>query len=310
MKFGIFDAHADTVSKIYETNQNLKENSCHTDFERMKQYPKYTQVFAAFVDRKAISESPKAYTEKLILKYKDEIHKCGILGIESTEDLGKNTYSSILSIEGGEALGGEIQNIDYFYNLGVRILTLTWNYDNELCGGIGDYSGKGLSEFGRNVVKRMNEIGMIVDVSHISEKGFWNVAKCSEKPFIASHSNVRKICSHSRNLTDEQIKEIIRQNGVIGVNFYPVFLSEDGRCGFEKIIEHIEYILNLGGENNVGIGSDFDGVDSLPDGITGVEDMSRLVDLMEKRGYKDKLISKILYENFNRVLLLNTSKNI
>ena len=244
MKYGIFDAHCDTISKIYETNQGLLENNCHIDFNRMSEYEEYTQVFAAFVDRKSILESPKTYVEKLIIKYKEETEKCGIANIRKKTDIGKHKYSSILAIEGGEALEGKLENLDYFYNLGVRLLTLTWNYDNELCGGIGDSSGSGLTGFGKAVIRKMNEIGMIVDVSHISDKGFWDVAEFCKKPFIASHSNVKTLCAHKRNLTDEQIREIIRLNGVIGINFYPVFLSDEGKCEADKVFEHIEYILN------------------------------------------------------------------
>ena len=305
MKYGIFDAHSDTVSKIYETNQSLCENKCHIDFKRMKEYKEYTQIFAAFVDRKSISVSPKSYVEKLIFKYRKETEKCGISNVLRSADIGKFKYSSILAIEGGEALEGTLENLDYFYNLGVRILTLTWNYDNELCGGIGDISGGGLTDFGRAVVRKMSENGMVVDVSHISEKGFWDVAECCDKPFIASHSNVKKLCSHKRNLSDEQIREIIRINGVIGINFYPEFLSDTSECGVEKIIEHIEYILNLGGENNVGMGSDFDGVDSLPKGMTGIESVSKLVEIMKKRKYGEELIEKILCGNFMRVIKEN-----
>ena len=305
MKYGIFDAHCDTISKIYETNQGLSENNCHIDFKRMSEYEKYTQVFAAFVDRKSILESPKVYDEKLITKYKEETEKCGIINIQRKTDIGKHKYSSILAIEGGEALEGELENLGYFYNLGVRILHLTWNYDNELCGGIGDASGKGLTDFGKAVIRKMNEIGMLVDVSHISDKGFWDVAEFCKKPFIASHSNVKTLCAHKRNLTDEQIREIIRLNGVIGINFYPVFLSDEGKCEADKVFEHIEYILNLGGENNIGIGSDFDGIDSLPNGITGIENMENLVEAMERRGYKEEVIEKILCGNFKRILKEN-----
>lgn len=302
MKYKVFDAHTDTVSKMYETNQGFNMNDCHTDYERMKEYEGYTQIFATFMDKEVIFENPKIYTEKLIDKYKEEIDNCNLHRIEFREDLDKKPYSAILAIEGGEALVGEIENLDYFYNKGVRILTVTWNHDNELCGGIGGVSEGGLTEFGKAVLKRMNRIGMTVDVSHISEKGFWDIVKVCEKPFIASHSNVKTLCGHKRNLTDEQIKAIIDTNGVIGVNFYPVFLTDEKECRKEKILEHIEYILNLGGENNVGIGSDFDGIDCMPMGMTGIENVAEIVEMMERRGYGGKLIRKILSENFMRVM--------
>ncbi len=301
MGYRIFDAHADTMSKLYENCESIKRNNCHIDFERMKKFEGYTQVFAAFVDKKAIKETPKEYAKKLIEKYKNETASCRIFHIETADDLGKEGVSSILSIEGGEAIEGNLDNLYNFFNMGVRIMTLTWNYDNEISGGIGE-NETGLTPFGKSAVKEMNELGMAVDVSHISEKGFWDVYNISEKPFIASHSNVKKLCNHQRNLSDEQIKAIIDCDGVIGVNFYPLFLDNSGKCTMEKILEHIEYILEMGGENNIGIGSDFDGIEYLPEEMTGIDDIEKLISLMKKRNYGEKIINKLLFDNFSRVL--------
>ena len=305
MRYKLFDGHTDTVSKMFATNQEFWENDCQTDYNRMLKYEEYIQVFATFVDKEIISENPKTYTEKLISKYKEETDKCNLSRIEFKEDIGKNPYSSILAIEGGEALVGNIEYLGRFYSQGVRIMNITWNHDNELCGGIGGVSGNGLTDFGKYVIREMNSIGITADVSHISEKGFWDLVEICKSPFIASHSNAKALCGHKRNLSDEQIKAIIRTNGVIGVNFYPLFLNGEEKCGVEKILENIEYILNLGGENNVGIGSDFDGVDYLPQGINGIESMETLIGMMEKRGYGAKLINKILSENFMRIMKEN-----
>ncbi len=302
MGYKIFDAHADTMSKLYESGENFLKNTCHIDFDRMKKYDGYTQVFAAFVDKKATSEKPNLYIKKVIERYKKEVFKSDVCHCETFNQLNNSKFSSILSIEGGEALDGSIDNLYEFYQLGVRIMTLTWNYRNEICDGIGEGDGKGLTAFGKTVVQQMNKLGMVIDVSHISQKGFWDVLNCSQKPFIASHSCVMKLCNHPRNLTDEQIKAIIEADGVIGVNFYPLFLDESGKCKMEKILEHIEYIIELGGENNIGIGSDFDGIEYLPDGMTGIENIGLLISLMEERKYGEKIINKILFENFLRVL--------
>ncbi len=301
MGYRIFDAHADTMSKLYENSGNIKRNNCHIDIERMKKFEGYTQVFAAFVDKKAIKETPKEYVKKIIEKYKNETDSCGISHIQIAKDLGRAGFSSILSIEGGEAIEGKLDNLYEFFDLGVRIMTLTWNYDNEISGGIGE-NEKGVTPFGKTTIKEMNKLGMAIDVSHISEKGFWDVFDISEKPFIASHSNTKKLCGHPRNLSDEQIKAIIKSGGVIGINFYPLFLDDSGKCTMEKILEHIEYILEMGGENNIGIGSDFDGIEYLPEGMTGIEDIEKLISLMEKRNYGKEIINKLLFENFSRVL--------
>ena len=143
---------------------------------------------------------------------------------------------------------------------------------------------------------------MAIDVSHLSEKGFWDVCEHSNKPFIASHSNAKAICKNKRNLSDEQIREIIRLGGCIGINFYPVFLTDNTYCGVCDIIKHIEHILSLGGENNLGFGSDFDGIDILPDGISGVEDYEKLINELLKLGYKESFVKKICSENFLNVL--------
>lgn len=300
MKIRCFDAHTDTLSRICENGQNFAKNSFHTDFERMKKYLNYTQIFAAFADKRKFVKSYYSYIMKQLDKFDDEMGKCGISRIRRAVDVGKEKYSALLALEGGEVLCGQLQRLDLLYDRGVRLLTLTWNYDNELCGGADGQGNIGLTKFGKSVVRRMNEIGMMVDVSHISQAGFYDVADFCDKPFIASHSNVRKLCNHRRNLTDGQIKTVIEHNGVIGINFYPIFLDESGKCSVEKILEHIEYIINLGGENNVGIGTDFDGIDCLPLGVTGIESIKMIFELMKKRGYSEEIIDKIMYKNFER----------
>ncbi len=295
MNYAVFDAHCDTVSEIFLQKNNFDKNNLHIDFERMKKYPRYVQIFAAFIDKKAVSLSPKAYIKGLIDVYNKEIKP-------KTAD---SRYTSILAIEGGEAIEGSLENLEEFYTDGVRAMTLTWNYRNEICDGITEAEGRGLTSFGKTVVKKMNTLGMVIDVSHLSDKGFYDVAELSDKPFIASHSNCRSLCSHKRNLTDEQIKEIIRLNGVIGMNFYPVFLDNSGKCSAERIVDHMEHILDLGGENNLGLGSDFDGIEYLPDDMTGIESMESLISLMKDRGFGENIIEKILFGNFMRVFKVN-----
>lgn len=305
MDYPFFDAHCDTMSEIFRNNGNFKNNSLHIDFERMQRYPRYIQVFAAFVDKKKITVSPKEHIKKIIDTYKRETDNVGICRCKSAEQLENSKYSAILAIEGGEAIEGNLENLEKFYESGVRIMTLTWNYRNEIADGITEKEGRGLTAFGKRTMEKMNELGMIADVSHLCERGFWDVAALSKKPFIVSHSNVKALCSHERNLSDEQIKEVIKSGGVIGMNFYPLFLDDTGKCTMERIVDHMEYILNLGGENNIGIGSDFDGIDCLPDGIQGIESMNRLVCLMENRGFGKSIIEKITFGNFMRVIKAN-----
>ncbi len=303
----IFDAHCDTISEIYMDNLSMCKNQGHIDIERMEKFDTYIQVFAAFVDKKNISKPPFDHCMSLISKYRLEISKNigRISAIENAEQLENAVKNgglySILSIEGGEALGGRVDAIYEFYKLGVRLITLTWNYANEIADGVTEDCGGGITDFGKQAVKIMEDLGILIDVSHISEKGFWDVVENTVYPFVASHSCVRAICDHRRNLTDEQICTIINRKGCIGINFYPEFLSNSKTCSIEKIVEHIEYILNLGGEDSVGLGSDFDGVDILPNGMSGAEDMSSLIDLMNMSGIPDIIINKIAYKNLYRV---------
>lgn len=308
MNLIFFDAHCDTLEKVTDSAEALRKNSFHIDLERLMSYDGYIQVFAAFVD-KSKWESPHKRALSMIDTYYLELEKnkpvsshcTNIHQIETA--LNAHRVACMLSVEGGEAIEGSLEKLDVLYGKGVRIMTLTWNYANEICDGIGEASGGGLTDFGKQVVKKMNRLGMIVDVSHISVKGFWDVLENSTKPFIASHSNAKGLCPHPRNLDDSQIKAIINTGGCIGVNFYPLFVAEN-RCTAEDIVNHIEYFLELGGENNIGIGSDFDGIDTTPREIHGAEGMNKIVECMLRRNFTQELIEKITSKNFLRVIKL------
>lgn len=301
----IFDAHCDTISKLLKTEESLLKNSFQVDIERMEIFDTYIQIFAAFIDKKAIKGSPLNRCLSLIEKYKAEIKKGRISPILTKKDLenaqNRSGVYSILAIEGGEALEGDLSALSMYYDAGVRLITLTWNWANEIAEGVCEDSGKGLTDFGRQVVSAMENMGIMIDVSHLSKKGFWDVVDCTKKPFVASHSCAGALCSHIRNLDDEQIKEMIERRCVIGVNFYPEFLSDTGITRAERIYEHIEYILSMNGENSVGFGSDFDGIDLLPDDMSGAGDMSRLINVMANKGLTPELTEKIAFGNFARI---------
>ncbi len=299
----VFDAHCDTVQRICDFGGNIVDNLYHIDLNRLDLYDGYIQIFAAFIDKENDNLPPFKRCNQLIDRYFYEIDKaqdrvCHCLNSEDISmALNKCRLAALLSIEGGEALEGKIENLNYFYERGVRAMTLTWNYSNEISGGIGEKQGAGLTDFGRSVVSKMNELGMLIDVSHISEKGFWDVIDATECPIAATHSNAKKLCSHPRNLSDEQICAIIKNGGCIGVNLYSEFIGGD-RCSIKDVLAHIEHILALGGENNIGFGCDFDGMSSLPEGVEGVQDIYKLFDEMQKCGYTDLLIKKIASGNF------------
>lgn len=317
----ICDAHCDTISRIYEKNQSLCSNDGMLDLERM---PQGIQVFTAFIDKKNIKCTPMNYCIGLIKKYHDEIEKNSerisecLSYADAERVIRDGGRGSILSIEGGEVLEGNIAALDMYYRLGVRLITLTWNYANELADGITEERGGGLTAFGREAVARMNELGIIADVSHLSERGFWDVMEVTSKPVAASHSNAKALCPHRRNLTDEQIAALIKNRGFIGINFCPAFLDKNladldmrgedyaahisaDMSGAEIVISHIEYMFSLGAEENVGLGSDFDGISGAFSDVGGVEKMNGLVEKIRTRISPDAA-ERVAHGNFMRFL--------
>ncbi|MFV9568253.1 dipeptidase [Thermoanaerobacter mathranii] len=303
------DFHCDTLYRLVDKKIDFTERSKegHVDLQRMKEGKVHLQVFAVFVDPTQTRKNAATMALKMI----DKMHKI-IEEIEEFrlilkgEDIDKakqeGKIGALLSIEGGEALEGETSLLRMFYKLGVRALTLTWSLRNDLGDGVDGVKEAGLTSFGREVVKEMNRLGMIVDVSHLNEKGFWDVVELSEKPIIASHSNAKTLCSHRRNLTDEQIKAIAQKGGVIGINFAPQFLRDEGQATLEDVLNHIDYICELVGEDYVGFGSDFDGIESTPEGLKDISYFPAILEGLIKRGYTQEQIAKITHKNFENLI--------
>ncbi|MDR1101816.1 MAG: dipeptidase [Clostridiales bacterium] len=289
----IADAHCDTISRILDTNEGLFQNSGHLDIMRMRKSGVMMQLFAVWTDPKTVN--PFARATAVIDKFNKE---CGINAqYVSVNGVEEGKISAVLTIEGGCVLEGEIANLHKFWDMGVRLMTLTWNGRNALASGVlqdGEVDG-GLSGFGREVVREMVKLGMFIDVSHIAERGFWDVIEQTggAVPIFATHSNARSITNHPRNLTDEQIKAIISTGGFIGLNLFPDFL---GGCNVSNIARHAEHIMNLGGVETLGLGADFDGVDVLPDGIHGVEDMGCINEVILGE-FGEETARKILFDN-------------
>ncbi len=208
-----------------------------------------------------------------------------------------NTNSAFLTLENGSALNGKIDNINKFAQLGVKIITLTWNGSNELGDGAMVHNPAGLTKFGREAVFQMEKEGIIVDISHASDKLFYEVAEICSKPIIATHSDSRAVTHHPRNLADEQINVIIHKGGLIGLNFHNAFLNNEPQkaCKFD-ILKHTEHFLSLGAQDNLCFGSDFDGC-TLPKDIKGSESMADIYEMFLKHNYKESIIKKIFYEN-------------
>lgn len=303
--YKIIDAHCDTISEILDSGETLAENGKHIDLKAMRQYNGYVQLFAAWIDE--TKENSLSRTLEIIDKFYNELKKNEqhLQLITNGNDLRRvmegGTCGAILTVEDARAVCGSLANLRMLYRLGVRAMTLSWNRDNDVADGTFSARNIGLTPFGREVVREMNRIGMIIDVSHMTKKGFWAVLEESKMPVMVSHSNCSAVFEHPRNLDDEQIKAMIQTGGMIGINFYPKFLSEENH-GMEDLLRHIEHILSLGGEKCIGLGTDFDGVPELPKGIGGVRDLHRLFSKMKERGFSDSLIGDISHRNFENFL--------
>ena len=330
----LIDMHCDTISLIHtnskghsfqkdgttnssyenviEEKMNLKKNDLHVDLEKLRLANAKAQFFALFVEYdylKKIKQTPYNYFNLMyetLMKNLDE-NKDSIAIARNYDEMEKNfnenKISAFLTIEEGGAIEGKLERIEEVYNKGVRLITITWNHENE----IGyphvrpEFKEKGLKAFGLEVVEKMNELGMIVDVSHLSDLGFYDVARISKKPFIATHSNARFITNHSRNLTDDMIKVLANKGGVTGINFCSAFIGNTSMAMIDDMVKHIKHIKNVGGIESIALGSDFDGIDC-PVEIKDVSEMGKLAIKLEQEGFTIDEIEKIYYKNALRVI--------
>lgn len=290
-----FDAHADTISELINRGKCLRENDMHIDMKRLSEYASYTQVFAAFISPDYKEDAMKRAVS-IINRFYDEAKENGITVCKSYKDWenAKTPVKAFLSLEGGDAIN-EILDLHALYNMGVRMIAPTWNFKNSIACGVMEKEDTGLTDFGKEIILEMNRLGIIIDVSHLSPKSFWGVCKITKKAICASHSNSKSVKNHVRNLTDEQFLAIAKTGGVVGINFYPPFLGDD----ISDIVRHTDKFLALGGEDNIGLGSDFDGVDCLPSGISGAEDMEKVIRMLP---YSTEIREKIAFRNFLRVI--------
>lgn len=312
----LVDLHCDTLLECYKRKCGLRENSCHIDLHSMKESNASVQFFAAYLPSgvDAIEEGITLPPYDLFYAMKDlfdcEISKNHdlIMPALSYKDfcLNKNSgkMSGILAIEDGQLLENRIDRVDKLYQAGVRLITLLWNHEN--CLGYPHSIDKlthqkGLKPFGIEVVQRMNKLGMIIDVSHLSEGGFYDVAKYSTKPFVASHSCARALCNHSRNLTDDQLKCIAEKNGVVGINYNAGFLREGSDySSIVDIMRHIDYVMHTIGSDFIALGSDFDGIDCGLE-MDGYSQYGKLVKALSET-YSDDIVEKICCQNALRII--------
>lgn len=298
MSIPYFDCHCDTIVEASLSSQGLLQNSGQLDIKRLARYSPCAQVFAVCTGYKenAVGGAQKYIDGFLreIAEHTDKISLClNKKDIDDAVDCGK--VAALLSIEGAE----QISSLEKAYSDGVRIIHPTWNYDNSLSGAAAD-SGSGLTELGRKFVRKCQTMGILLDMSHISECGFWDVMELSERPVIAGHSNSKVLCDVSRNLTDAQFVALKNSGGGAGINLYPDFLGFNH--DIDAVISHIEQFLALGGEKAVFLGCDFDGIDITPEGIDGVQDIEMLYNALLRRNYSESLVKDIFWSNLYNII--------
>lgn len=330
----VIDLHCDTIYKILERRKkgetiSLRENDLMIDLMKLKKGGYSVQNFALYVEQKE-GESSFSKGKELLSVFKEEISKNGdlISQVYTARDILKNEkegkLSALLTVEEGGVCEGRLENLHFLYQAGVRMMTLTWNFPNEI--GYPNFNKEGnfykpnrengLTKTGIEFVQEMERLGMIVDVSHLSDAGFYDVLKYTKAPFVASHSNARAVCPVVRNLTDDMIVKLAKRGGVIGLNYSVDFLRDypgrekvDGKnpenwgfadASLEDIAEHARHIVNIGGIECVGLGSDFDGIPPHPE-LPGAHAIPELAQIMKKKGFSGSELDKILYGNVFRL---------
>ncbi|MFS0727919.1 dipeptidase [Paenibacillus sp. 1P07SE] len=306
---GIADFHCDVLSKLLmdEKLEFCGEASDALDvtYERLALSETVLQTFAVFIPARA-GIGLHAILRSIDLFYRKILACRGVVHIRTAADLDRaareGALAAMLSLEGVDGMEGDPEMLRILYRLGVRSVGLTWNHANWAADGVMEKRSGGLTGKGRRLLEVAEELKVIVDVSHLAERGFWEVVSLAGRPVIASHSNARAICDHPRNLTDDQLQALIRMDGRIGITYVPWFVSQTGEATIDDVLRHIEHICELGGERQIMLGSDFDGIDSYVQGLTNPVDTGRLVEGMLKR-YSEAQVEGFTSGNAYRHLL-------
>lgn len=307
MKFPVFDLHCDTalalLGKDLLGENQLKKNELQIDLNRASQLEGYTQCFACFTTpdmEKWYGVSPVVVFEKeleIILRELAVNHDT-IRQAYTPEDIENNLkdgkMSAILSIEGPAGIDFDPSLLEDLYKIGFRISTLGWNEKNALCGS--NVTGGGLTDQGREYVKEAQRLGMLIDVSHISDEAFYDIINITEKPVIATHSNSRAVCGHSRNLTDDMFLQICKTGGVCGINLYTDFIGDN--ASLDSVCDHILHFMELDASGkHIALGGDLDGCDTLPAGFNGINNYNALASALLARGLNAENIGDIFWNN-------------
>ncbi len=307
MNFPVFDLHCDTALALLGEDMNsagnLRKNDCHIDLERAKNLPGYCQCFACFTTpymEEWGKTSPVLVFERELATIQRELDKNkDLMRIAySTEDIRRNAekgkMSAILTIEGTAGFGHDPELLEDLYAIGFRISSLGWNEQNPLAGS--HKTGGGLTDLGREYVKKAQKLGMLMDVSHLSDEGFWDIMDITDAPVIATHSNSRSLCAVSRNITDDMFRAICSTGGVAGMNLYNDFLAE--HADLDTVCDHIFHFLDLDSSGkHIALGGDLDGCDQLPVGFAGIQDYPKLAARLLERGLNEETVMDIFWNN-------------
>ena len=302
----VVDAHNDTIitHKRLGMSLNSRTDKTQVDFPRLREAKVDVSFFA--VDVTIAFKNYLTYALDAFGFFERELEQAGDeVSIVTTkrslsEAIKDGKLGVVLAIENSDAVEGSLNVLRMLFKLGVRSIGLTHNPRSLAADGVGESrTGGGLTTFGVQLIEEMNRLGIIVDLAHISEKGFWDALEVSRKPVIVSHGNCKALCNHRRNLTDEQLRGLASKGGVIGVTFVPAFIDEKAPS-LSRLLDHIDHIVEVAGIDHVGLGSDFDGGGTL---LRDVTELPKITRGLLERGYEEGEVRKILGENFQRVLL-------
>ena len=304
----MIDLHCDTMMALLDhpDSGDLYRNTWKVDIEKLKKGRSRIQDFALYVDLGETND-PYGRYEAMRQLFMDNMAKYSqhISHIKSYDDVRQcyetGTLGALLSVEEGGVFGGSLEKLEKAYQDGVRLITISWNYPNGLCEPHCGDSTKGLTETGIAFVERMEELGMIVDCSHLNDAGTAQLNEILKKPFIASHSNARAVTNHSRNLTDQQIRMIANKGGVIGLNFAQHFLGDSPLSRIEDMVRHSLHVYQVGGSDVVALGTDFDGIEPETE-IQDIGHMDELYEALRKAGLSAHDADKLFWKNADRVL--------
>ena len=323
-----FDAHCDTIYRCMMTGGEvtldfgedaeeqkrffakcgcLRENEGHIDLMRGRRFARFGQFFALFFDAADAPEDGMwAQCRRLHDRFVREMAANADLichcrtGAEIDRAVKNGKMAALLSMEGADLIECDVHKLQTAADWGVRFLNPVWNRANALSGTNSEERERGLSDKGRDFIRQMERCGIYADVSHLSDRGFWDLCRMTTRPIVASHSNSRALCDHPRNLTDDQFRAIRDTGGVVGINFYSRFIGR--QPAVEDLVRHIEHFLAMDGEKTVCMGGDLDGCEELPQGMQGMEDVPKLWQALEERGYPRPLLEDLFWNNLRKLL--------